>query len=105
MMKSSTTVILAIACALGAPQAWASEAIAKAAGCNTCHARDKKLLAPSYKDIAAKNKGDASAPEKLAERIRNGSKGVWGPAAMPPTDPAKLNDRDLKAVVAWIMKL
>lgn len=103
-MTSWKTVILAIGFAFVAPQAWATEAISKAAGCNQCHAKDKKLLAPSYKDMAAKYKGDATAPEKLAERVRNGSKGVWGPAPMPPTDPAVLNDRDLKTVVAWILK-
>jgi cytochrome c len=104
VMKLSRTLMLAVACAAFMPQAWASESIAKGAGCNMCHAMDKKMLGPSYKDIAAKYKGDAAAPEKLAASVRNGSKAVWGPAAMPATPASRLNDNDLKAVVAWILK-
>jgi cytochrome c len=105
MKLSSKAWIVAFAGAAFAPQAFASEAIAKSAGCNVCHAMDKKMLGPSYKDIAAKYKGDAAAPEKLAASVRNGSKGVWGPAAMPATPPGKLSDSDLKAVIGWILKL
>jgi cytochrome c len=107
-MKLLSKVVIAAVTGVGAmfaPQSWASEAIAKGAGCNMCHAMDKKMMGPSYKDIAAKYKGDASAPDKVAERVRNGSKGVWGPAAMPPTPTSKLNDNDLKAVVGWMLKI
>jgi cytochrome c len=104
MKLSSKALILAVAAAAFAPQSWASEAIAKSAGCNACHAMDKKMLGPSYKDIAAKYKGDAAAPEKLAERVRKGSKGVWGQIPMPAIGAGKINDSDLKAVIAWILK-
>lgn len=67
------------------------EEIAKSAGCTVCHAQDKKVLGPSFKEIAAKYKGDAAAPARLADHVRKGSKGIWGQAS-------------LKAVIAWILK-
>ena len=102
-MKSSTTAMaVLLLCAAG--PALASEKIAAASGCVACHASAKKLVGPSYKDIAAKYRGNADAPALLAERIRKGSKGVWGTVPMPPTPAARLNDADLKAVVAWVLK-
>jgi cytochrome c len=74
------------------------------AGCTACHALDKKLIGPAYKDVAAKYKGKADAVATITQRIRKGSKDVWGPVPMPPTEPAKLGDADLKAVVNWLLK-
>lgn len=81
-----------------------AEASAQKAGCLACHAKDKKLVGPAFKDIAGKYKGDAGAPDKLAEKVRKGGAGVWGPIPMSPNGPEKINDADLKAVVAWILK-
>lgn len=89
---------------LAAPGAWATPEIAQKAGCNACHQPDKKLLGPSYKEIAARYKGQSGAPAALAEKVRKGSKGVWGAVPMPATEPARLSDAELKAVVAWILK-
>jgi cytochrome c len=104
-MKHVPTLLLAglVTLTLTVP-ATASEALAKAAGCTTCHAKDTKLIGPSYKEVAARYKGDAKAPALLAERVRKGSKGVWGSLPMPPADPAKVSDADLKAIVAWLLK-
>jgi cytochrome c len=102
-MKSFTTAMALLSMCAAGP-ALASEKIAAAAGCVACHASAKKLVGPSYKDIAAKYKGNAEAPALLAERIRKGSKGAWGTVPMPPTPAARLNDADLKAVVAWVLK-
>jgi cytochrome c len=84
--------------------ALASDAISKKAGCAVCHSVDKRGLGPSYQEIAAKYKGDAKAPALLAERVRKGSKGVWGAVPMTPTPPDRLSDAELKAVVDWILK-
>jgi cytochrome c len=102
-MKSSVAAwAVVLLCTAGS--AAASEKIAAASGCVACHAAAKKLVGPSYKEIAARYKGQADAPALLAERIRKGSKGVWGAAPMPPTPAARLSDADLKAVVAWVLK-
>lgn len=100
-------LMLPVVLALGASlplAAMASEAIAKQAGCLACHAKDKKLVGPAFKDVAAKYQGDAGAPAKLADKVRQGGKGVWGAIPMPPNPAAKISDADLKAVVAWILK-
>jgi len=91
---------------VAAPAAFADElAIATKAGCTACHAVDKKLVGPSYQDVAKKNKGQADAATKVAEKVRKGGSGVYGPIPMPANDAAKISDADLKAVVAWILKM
>ena len=72
------------------------------AGCMACHTKDKKLVGPSFKEIAAKYKGqDATA--KLMEKVRKGGAGVFGPVPMAPTLPDKINDADLKAAIELIL--
>ncbi len=89
---------------LCAPGAHATEALAAKGACTACHAAAKKMVGPSYQQIAARYRGDAKAPAVLARHVREGSKGVWGPTAMPATPPAKLSDAELKQLVAWILK-
>ena len=73
-------------------------------GCMACHNKDKKLVGPSFKDIAAKYKGQADAPTKLAEKVRKGGAGTFGPIPMSPNGPDKINDADLKAAIETILK-
>jgi len=84
---------------------FASEAIATKAGCLACHTVEKKLVGPSYKDVAAKYKGKADAAAMLAEKVRKGGVGNWGPPPipMPPNPVDKISDADLKTVVQWIL--
>lgn len=86
-----------------APDLKAGEELAKKNACMTCHTVDKKVVGPSYKDVAAKYKGDNGAIEKLVGKVKKGGKGVWGEVAMPPQ--ATVNDGDLKSIVAWILSL
>jgi cytochrome c len=103
-MKLRNTVLLATAALMLAPAAYANEeAIAQKAGCLACHTKDKKIVGPAYKDVAAKYKGQ-NVEAKLIEKVRKGGVGVWGPIPMPPNPPDKINDADLKAVVEWVLK-
>ena len=77
------------------------EALTKA-GCMACHAKDKKLVGPSFKDIAAKYKGQ-DAVAKLTEKVRKGGSGSFGPIPMSPNGPDKIGDADLKAAVELIL--
>jgi cytochrome c len=70
--------------------------------CQACHAVDKKLVGPSFKDVAKKYAGDKSAPEKLELKIKNGGSGVWGAIPMPPNN---VPDADLKTLVEWVLSL
>ncbi|MCO5101433.1 MAG: c-type cytochrome [Burkholderiaceae bacterium] len=76
-------------------------ALMKKHNCSACHAVDKKLVGPSYKEVAAKYKGDPSAEAKLVDKVVKGGSGVWGPVPMPPhpTVPKE----DIKAIVDWIL--
>ena len=75
------------------------------ATCNACHTIDKKGVGPAYKDVSAKYKGNAKAAEMLADKVRKGGMGVWGPIPMPPNPKEKIGDDDLKQLVAWILTL
>jgi len=79
-----------------------TEAMNKA-GCLACHSVDKKIVGPSYKDVAAKYKGQ-DVVAKLMQKVRTGGKDVFGPVPMPPTGPDKLTDADLKAAIEFILK-
>ena len=81
--------------------AYADMALATAKNCMACHAVDKKLVGPSYKDIAAKYAGQADAVDKLAGKVVKGGSGAWGPVPMPAN--AQINDADAKKLVNWIM--
>ena len=69
-----------------------------------CHflVEDKKLVGPSYKDVAKKYKGDASAEGKLIGKVKGGGSGVWGAIPMPPNN---VPDGDVKTLVEWVLSL
>jgi cytochrome c len=92
----------ALAGMLFAAPGFADEALAKKHNCTACHAIDKKLVGPAYKDVAAKYKGQNVAA-KLQEKVKKGGQGVWGPVPMPPN--AAVPDADVKTLVDWILKL
>ena len=77
----------------------ASLALAKSKACMSCHAVDKKVVGPSYKDVAAKYKGDKTAAAKLSEKVIKGGGGVWGPVPMPPN---AVTPAEAKTLVEWV---
>lgn len=99
-MKAAYIAIMAAAGIVMAGQAHADEALAKAKNCMTCHALNKKLVGPSYHDVAAKYKGDKGAVAMLAAKIKAGGKGVWGPIPMPPN---KVTDEEATKLATWVM--
>ena len=102
----ATVVVLAAAAALAFgvdARAQGAEALAKTSGCFACHTVDKKLVGPSYKEIADKYRNDKDAPAKLAQKVKEGGKGVWGDIPMAPN--AHVKDADIKALVEWILAL
>ena len=102
-MKKQLIAALAAVVAAGAWAATPDEAMNKA-GCVACHAKDKKLVGPAFKDVAVKYKGQGDAVAKLMDKVRKGGAGVYGPVPMPPNPADKINDADLKAVVEAILK-
>jgi cytochrome c len=96
-------LILATLVALAATPALANEELAKKNACTACHAIDKKLVGPGYKEVAAKYRTDKTAEAKLIEKVKNGGVGTWGQVPMPPN--ATVKDEDVKALVKWILSL
>ena len=97
------SVFIATLAALGivlSGQVHADEALAKAKNCMACHAIDKKLVGPSYKDVAAKYTGDAGAAATLAAKVKTGGKGVWGAVPMPPNI---VTPEEAARLVAWVL--
>ena len=76
---------------------------AKKSSCLACHAIDKKLVGPSFKDVAAKYRGDAGAEARLADMIGRGSRGVWGMMAMPPSP--QVSEADRKILARFVLSL
>jgi cytochrome c len=75
--------------------------VAAANACMGCHAVDRKLVGPSFQQIAAKYKGDAQAPAKLARKVKDGGSGVWGMIPMPAHQ--SMSDADIRAVIDWVL--
>ena len=100
-MKRLALVLAAAAAVPASLPAHAQEELAKKHACLACHAIDKKLVGPAYKDVAAKYRGDASAEAKLVDKVKKGSQGTWGQVPMPPN--SNVPDADVRALVKWIL--
>ncbi|MDR2172643.1 MAG: c-type cytochrome [Burkholderiales bacterium] len=103
MKKVVMLLPLAAFLATGAAYAEGGKELTDKYRCTSCHKLDKKTIGPSYQDIAKKYAKDADAPAQMAERIKKGSRGVWGGAPMPAQSSA--SDEDIKAMVDYVMSL
>lgn len=74
--------------------------LARKSNCMGCHQVDKKLIGPSFQEIAVKYKVDAGAEARLVEKVKDGGGGVWGANPMPPN---AVRDEDIRALVKWIL--
>lgn len=102
-MKKYAAALAALGLVAVVSPAVADEAMAKKYACTACHAIDKKLVGPAYKDVAAKYRGDAKAEAKLVEKVKKGGSGVWGQVPMPPN--ASVPDADVSKLVKWVLSL
>ena len=96
-------VLAAIAIAAASGGALANEDLATKNACTACHAVDKKVVGPAYKEVAAKYRGNAKAEALLMDKVKKGGVGTWGQVPMPPN--ATVKDEDAKALVKWILAL
>jgi cytochrome c len=100
-MKHLVLSLAAVAAIPTSFPARASEELAKKHACLACHAVDRKLVGPSYKEVAAKYRSDPGAEAKLVDKVKKGSQGTWGQVPMPPN--ASVPDGDVRALVKWIL--
>jgi len=96
-----TIVFAALGLAVASGPVFAQADLAKQKNCLACHAIDKKLVGPAYKDVAAKYKGDKDAAARLAKKIREGGVGVWGQVPMPANP--QVNEQEAASLAKWVL--
>ena len=101
-MKSLFVLGIAIGAAVTSP-AFANADLAQKKNCMACHAVDKKVIGPAYKDVAAKYAGQKDAADKLAQKISKGGSGVWGAVPMPANP--QVSDAEAKNLATWVLSL
>lgn len=75
--------------------------LATKSACTACHAIDKKLVGPSYQEVAAKYKGNAKATRPCwSPRSRPVAWARGGQVTMPPNAAV---DADIATLVKWIL--
>lgn len=90
--------------ALAAPaRAAEAEALAQQKACGSCHQTEIRLVGPSFKEVAAKYRGDDGARANLAKKIKEGGVGAWGQIPMPPNP--HVSDEEIAVLVDWILSL
>ncbi len=101
-MKNSALLTAALAAMGFAFSAQAQDAakLAQNKGCLACHAVDKKVVGPAYKDVAAKYRSDKGALAKLVKKVREGGQGVWGQVPMPPN---QVSEKEADTLVKWVL--
>jgi len=101
-MKPLIVLGLAFGASLASP-AFANADMAQKKNCMACHATDKKVIGPAYKDVAAKYAGQKDAADKLAQKILKGGSGVWGAVPMPANP--QVSDAEAKTLAAWVLSI
>lgn len=96
-MKSLSLLILALA----AGPVFANADLATKKNCMACHAVDKKLVGPAYKEVAEKYAGQKDAVDKLTQKVLKGGSGVWGAIPMPAN--AQVSQAEAKQLVEWVL--
>lgn len=99
-MKVLHAVMFALVGAVASP-AFANPDLAAKKNCLACHAVDKKVVGPAFKDVAAKYAGQKDAVDKLAEKVIKGGVGAWGQVPMPANP--QVTAAEAKQLVAWIL--
>ena len=102
MLRRDLFLLVTVVCLSGS--AVADQALAAAKNCMACHAIDKKLVGPSYKEVAKKYAGK-NANAQLVKKVLDGGSGTWGPVPMPPNKSMGVTEADAKKLVAWILSV
>ncbi|WP_455376001.1 c-type cytochrome [Kaarinaea lacus] len=82
--------------------------LARKSGCLACHAIDKKVVGPAWRDVSKRYKTDPDAKSKLIAKVSKGGKGNWtdvvGTAAMPPYSP-RVSEQNITRLVEFVLSL
>lgn len=75
--------------------------LARRKACLSCHGVDRRIVGPSFREVAGRYKGQASTEARLLDKLRRGGSGNWGPLSMPPMPD--LSEADAALLVRWIL--
>jgi cytochrome c len=75
--------------------------LARRKACLSCHAVDKRIVGPAFREVAAKYKGQAGVEARLVDTLRKGSSAAWGPIPMPPNPDLAVSDA--RMLIQWIL--
>lgn len=75
----------------------------KGSDCTSCHMVDRKIVGPSYAEVAAKYESTEENITMLAQKVIAGGVGVWGEVPMP-AHPG-LTEEDAKDMVRYVLLL
>jgi cytochrome c551/c552 len=73
----------------------------EAHACVGCHATDKRVVGPSFREIAQRYAAEGGAAARLAAKVRNGGQGAWGAIPMPPA--TGIPDSELGKLIDWVL--
>jgi len=93
-------LLLTLSLSISTP-ALADLTLAMSKNCMSCHAIERKLLGPAFKDVALKYKDDKGASDMLVNKIIKGGSGVWGPVPMPAN--MQVSEAEAKKLAAWVL--
>ncbi|MEY6431524.1 c-type cytochrome [Thioalkalicoccus limnaeus] len=102
LVKASCAGVIVVAVAT-APLVLADEELATQSQCMVCHKMDEASIGPSYRDVAARYRGEEGAVEKLIVKVRDGGVGNWGQIPMPTN--AWVGDEKIETLVKWVLSL
>lgn len=100
-MKRSLITLAMSVCA--ATPALADLALAKTRNCMACHGVEKKIVGPSFQDVAKRYAGQSEAAAMLAGKIMQGGSGAWGPIPMPANN--QVSPADANKLATWVLSL
>jgi cytochrome c len=75
----------------------------KGSDCTGCHQVERKLIGPSYADVAAKYENTEENVTMLAQKVIAGGVGVWG--EIPMAAHPNLTEEDAKDMVRYVLLL
>ena len=102
-MKNALMLSALVLGLTAASSAMADAALATSKNCMACHAVDKKLVGPAFKDVATKYADRSDAAEKLSTKILKGGGGTWGPVPMPAN--GQVTPAEATKLATWVLGL
>jgi cytochrome c len=94
-MRITMATILVIAAVAAGQSVANGEKLIQASDCSSCHAVDREVVGPAYRDVAKRYAGQNDAVSKLAAKIRDGGGGM--------TPHPDLTDAQRRQMVTWIL--